>query len=48
MQVLERAAQASKATPALDAAHQNWQTWREGDLREAREVVQEHNRWSVL
>lgn len=42
MQVLERAAQAQGDARAVMPPDQNWQTWREGDLREAREVVQEH------
>lgn len=39
---LERASEAQGDARAVMPPDQNWQTWREGDLREAREVVQEH------
>lgn len=42
VQALERAAQAQGEARAVMPPDQNWKSWREGDLREAREVVQEH------
>lgn len=42
VQALERAAQAQGDARAVMPAEQNWQSWREGGLRDARELVQEH------
>ena len=42
VQALERAAQAQGDTRAVMPAGDSWKTWREGELRDAREVVQEH------
>ena len=42
VQALERAAQAQGDARAVMPADQNWQSWREGGLRDARELVQEH------
>ena len=42
VQALERAAQAQGDARAVMPPGENWKTWREGELREAREVVQEH------
>ena len=42
VQVLERAAQAQGDARAVMPASENWQSWREGALRDARELVQEH------
>ena len=39
---LARAAEAQGDARAVIPPDQNWQTWREGELRDAREVVQEH------
>lgn len=41
-EALERAAQAQGDARAVMPPGENWQTWREGELRDAREVVQEH------
>lgn len=41
-EALERAAQAQGDARAVMPADQNWQSWREGGLRDARELVQEH------
>jgi len=40
VQVLERAAQAQGDARAVMPAGENWQSWREGQLRDARELVQ--------
>ena len=40
VQVLERAAQAQGDARAVMPASENWQSWREGALRDARELVQ--------
>ncbi len=42
IQALERAAQAQDGARAVMPPGENWQSWREGELRDAREVVQEH------
>lgn len=42
VQALERAAQAQGDARAVMPPEQDWKSWREGELREAREVVQEH------
>lgn len=42
LEALERASEAQGDARAVMPPDQNWQTWREGDLREARKVVQEH------
>lgn len=42
VQALERAAQAQGDARAVMPPGENWQSWREGGLRDAREVVQEH------
>lgn len=42
VQALEHAAQAQGDARAVMPADQNWQSWREGGLRDARELVQEH------
>lgn len=42
VQALERAAQAQGDARAVMPADQDWKGWREGELREAREVVREH------
>ena len=39
---LERAAQAQGEARAVMPSDQNWKSWREGELRDAREIVQEH------
>ena len=39
---LERAAQAQGGDRSLVPASETWQSWREGTLREARELVQAH------
>ena len=39
---LARAAEAQGDARAVMPPGENWKTWREGELREAREVVQEH------
>ena len=41
-EALDRAAQAQGDARAVIPADQNWKTWREGELRDARELVQEH------
>ena len=42
VQALERAAEAQGDARAVMPPEQDWKSWREGELREAREVVQEH------
>jgi site-specific recombinase XerD len=42
METLRHAAEAQGRDSALIPASDNWKTWREGTLRDAREVVQEH------
>lgn len=42
VQALERAAQAQGSDRSMIPAQQSWATWREGELREARDLVQEH------
>ncbi|BBQ13105.1 tyrosine-type recombinase/integrase [Stenotrophomonas maltophilia] len=42
VQALERAAQAQGGDRSMVPEGQSWAAWREGELREAREVVQEH------
>lgn len=42
VQALERAAQAQGDARAVMPPGENWKTWREGELRDAREIVQEH------
>ena len=42
VQALERAAQAQGDARAVMPPNENWQSWREGQLRDAREIVQEH------
>jgi len=39
---LERAAQAQGSDRSMIPASESWKTWREGDLRDAREIVKEH------
>lgn len=41
-EALDRAAQAQGDARAVMPPDQNWKTWREGELRDARELVQEH------
>lgn len=42
VQALERAAQAQGGDRSMIPADQSWSQWREGELRDAREIVQEH------
>jgi site-specific recombinase XerC len=42
VQALERAAQAQGGDRSMVPEGQSWASWREGELRDAREVVQEH------
>ncbi len=42
LEALQRAAEAQGTDRALIPANQNWKGWREGPLRAARELVQEH------
>jgi hypothetical protein len=42
IEALQRAADAQGRDHSLIPASDNWKTWREGTLRDAREVVQEH------
>lgn len=42
VQALERAAQAQGGARSMIPAEQSWASWREGELRDARELVQKH------